>query len=1051
MRAALLFIVFFLTHVGRSPAEAYSSGPGSCSALTGHGAGSYAADMNYWKLEHDGGSNVIPNDRVVVRLYEPNGCGFLFKGFILKTSAGTLTVKDAMQTKTVSACAGAIGHTSAADKCEVEAYLDLPSTMGTVTVTAEVVYSKMTVTELTLDIEVAQDEKLVASVYDVHSMFWGRYVSMSTDGTRFAFSGNLAAVAFEVDGSSFYDSGGESYVGATRLGGNVDGLVDPGYTASISGDGTRVAISGGTSVHVHEWNPSTQSWPEIWSGNYHGQCVLSRNGNRLFCRSAPAAVSGYVYDIDAGQYDSETLLGSGNSFYIDGTNYHWEAILAISADGSRVASGVHTGSLRSGCYTCYEGLVRVWELSSGPQLSDSTWTQVGDDIVPPSGKAMRFGDALALSDDGTRIVIGSPGYLDLNSGGVQTAGYEEPFVHVYEWSSGAWNQLGNALKHPDNPLQGDFLISFFGRSVSISGDGRYIAVHSPATSTHGRTFIYSWDSSTNDWEQVGAAIKSEPGESYRGSISQSSINCAYAEVSLSGDGKHVAIGGFNFDGSGSSAGRVRVFETAWVDPTASPSPVSIPSPSGSCSSSRATGGTVTTSSEYTIHTFTSSGTFEVTDSTLTAVDALVVGGGGGGVAGGDANDGGGGGGGGAVLSASGMIVSKRDYSITVGDGGNGEISLGTLATYGDSSEFHGLIASGGSIPSPYIDGGDSGSGKSGGSGYHMASGGGGGAGSNGADVINSADESSGGDGGDGIQSDITGTATFYGGGGGGCGDPGNGGVGGQGGGGDGFDKSTGTPATSGVANTRGGGGGGSGLYHEYSGSGGSGVVILRYKSATTCSDDAAEGGGSPSPSAQDKKKQAETTRDSILGDISDTRVKAKAKLLADAAIAGVKVQKLSAKITAADEDTACSETFSKAGMSAGDGACVATAASSGKRRSLSAMAYDVELMFSASTVNDDALKAAELEPKNNGVEGVTSQTSVDPIAELKTVPGVDTNKLQTFETEASAAATAAAEAQTPPPPTPPPPNLVLDDDDGTVGLVGRAGLLMATAFAILAM
>ena len=175
-------------------------------------------------------------------------------------------------------------------------------------------------------------------------------------------------------------------------------------------------------------------------------------------------------------------------------------------------------------------------------------------------------------------------------------------------------------------------------------------------------------------------------------------------------------------------------------------------------------------------------------------------------------------------------------------------------------------------------------------------------------------------------------------------------------------------------------------------------------------------------------------------------MKAKAKLLADAAIAGVKVQRLSAKLTAADEDTACSETFSKAGMSAGDGACVATAASSGKRRSLSAMAYDVELMFSASTVNDDALKAAELELKNNGVEGVTSQTSVDPIAELKTVPGVDTNKLQTFETEA-----AAAEAQAPPPPTPPKPNLVLDDDDGTVGLIGRAGLLMATAFAIIAM
>ena len=90
-------------------------------------------------MEHDGGSSVSPNDRVVVRLYDLDGGGYPFKGFILKTSAGTLTVKDATKTQTVSACAGAIGHTSAADKYEVEAYLDLPSTTGTVTVTAEIV------------------------------------------------------------------------------------------------------------------------------------------------------------------------------------------------------------------------------------------------------------------------------------------------------------------------------------------------------------------------------------------------------------------------------------------------------------------------------------------------------------------------------------------------------------------------------------------------------------------------------------------------------------------------------------------------------------------------------------------------------------------------------------------------------------------------------------------------------------------------------------------------------------------------------------------------
>ena len=204
--------------------------------------------------------------------------------------------------------------------------------------------------------------------------------------------------------------------------------------------------------------------------------------------------------------------------------------------------------------------------------------------------------------------------------------------------------------------------------------------------------------------------------------------------------------------------------------------------------------------------------------------------------------------------------------------------------------------------------------------------------------------------------------------------------------------------------------------------------------------------------AEAKIELAKVSQDALLADISDESTRAKAKLLADAAIAGVKVQRLSAKISAADENAACTDAFSKAGMSAGDGACVATAASSGKRRSLSSTTYDVELMFSSSTVSDDALAAAELEMKNNGVEGVSSDTAVDPIAELKTVPGVDTSKLQTFETEASDAADAAAESAAPPPAPPPPkPNLVLDDDDGAIHVRALTSALLATALALVAL
>ena len=120
-------------------------------------------------------------------------------------------------------------------------------------------------------------------------------------------------------------------------------------------------------------------------------------------------------------------------------------------------------------------------------------------------------------------------------------------------------------------------------------------------------------------------------------------------MSLSGNGKYVAIGAHQNNGGGTRAGHVRVFKDpslAQDSPApAAPAPPSSNSSSSSCSSSRATGGTITTFGDYVIHTFTSSGTFEVTDSTLTEVDVLVVGGGGSG-----GGNFGGGGGGGAVLT-----------------------------------------------------------------------------------------------------------------------------------------------------------------------------------------------------------------------------------------------------------------------------------------------------------------------------------------------------------------------------------------------------------------
>jgi len=189
-----------------------------------------------------------------------------------------------------------------------------------------------------------------------------------------------------------------------------------------------------------------------------------------------------------------------------------------------------------------------------------------------------------------------------------------------------------------------------------------------------------------------------------------------------------------------------------------------PSPSSpaSCSSSdpRATGGNVTTFGEYTIHTFTSSGTFTVTDSSLTEVEVLVVGGGGPG-----RFYQGGGGGGGAVLPSANKTLSSSSITVTVGNGGTAGDDTTISSVDGSASAFDGLVANGGKTgQGSGNSGGASGSGNAGGSG-NLAGSGGGGGGAGGPGEASPPNKA--GDGGPGVYSDISGTSNYYGGGGGG--------------------------------------------------------------------------------------------------------------------------------------------------------------------------------------------------------------------------------------------------------------------------------------------
>jgi hypothetical protein len=159
-RGNLVRFVWFVSALfALTPSHAYQIGPGGCSATTGHGV-SYSISTNSYQLAHDGGSEVEAESRVVVTL-----SGGEYKGFLFKTSAGTLSAKSD-HAQEPSACSGAMGHKSASPKTSTEVYLDLPSTPGTVTVTAEVVSAKTSVFEVTLDITVVEREARYYRILD---------------------------------------------------------------------------------------------------------------------------------------------------------------------------------------------------------------------------------------------------------------------------------------------------------------------------------------------------------------------------------------------------------------------------------------------------------------------------------------------------------------------------------------------------------------------------------------------------------------------------------------------------------------------------------------------------------------------------------------------------------------------------------------------------------------------------------------------------------------------------------------------------------------------
>ncbi len=202
--------------------------------------------------------------------------------------------------------------------------------------------------------------------------------------------------------------------------------------------------------------------------------------------------------------------------------------VSLSNDGSIVA----IGSLRNNGDS--SGHVSVYKNNSG------SWFQMGLDING-EGAADQFGYSTKLSADGNTVAAGSR----INNG---VNGNSSGHVRVFTYNSGidSWAQLGG-------DIDGKVADERFGAAIDLSSDGRTFVAGARLNSDNGQwtghVYVYSYNSGTNIWNQVGNDIV---GEAERDQFGHS--------VAISNNGSVVAVGATRNDaGAINDAGHVRVF------------------------------------------------------------------------------------------------------------------------------------------------------------------------------------------------------------------------------------------------------------------------------------------------------------------------------------------------------------------------------------------------------------------------------------------------------------------------------------------------------------
>jgi len=313
----------------------------------------------------------------------------------------------------------------------------------------------------------SQQAKLTADDRDSDDAF-GSSVAVSSDGST-------AVIGAMDDEDPNGEGAGSAYVFAATDGSwsqqakltadDGDGGDEFGWSAAVSSDGTTAIVgaqsnedSGGEgSAYVFaaadgSWSQQAKLTADDGdSGDQFGRSVtMSGDGTTALVGAnldgdpnGQYAGSVYVFATTGGSWSQQTKLvpddgDSGDAF---------GSSVAVSSDGSTALVGASLDEDPNGDQA---GSTYVFA------AADGAWGQQAKLAAEDGTPGDRFGNAVAVSSDGTTAVVGARNEMDMNSRGVGSA-------YVFDADDGSWSQR--------TTLSLDGEGQRFGGSVAMSGDG----------------------------------------------------------------------------------------------------------------------------------------------------------------------------------------------------------------------------------------------------------------------------------------------------------------------------------------------------------------------------------------------------------------------------------------------------------------------------------------------------------------------------------------------------------------------------------------------------